>query len=66
MQTEAPEVFGVRKGSQATLELYGEGTTARVAACRRCGWPKKGCGWFRSTMQAETRWMPTAISWLTR
>jgi hypothetical protein len=29
MQTEAPEVFDVRKESQATLDLYGEGTTAR-------------------------------------
>ena len=29
MQTEAPEVFDVRKESQATLEMYGEGTTAR-------------------------------------
>ena len=29
MQTDAPEVFDVRKESQATLDLYGEGTTAR-------------------------------------
>ncbi|MBS1828404.1 MAG: DUF1501 domain-containing protein, partial [Acidobacteria bacterium] len=29
MQTEAPEVFDVRKESQATLDLYGEGSTAR-------------------------------------
>jgi Protein of unknown function (DUF1501) len=29
MQTEAPEVFDVRKEPQATLDLYGEGTTAR-------------------------------------
>jgi hypothetical protein len=29
MQTEAPEVFDVRKESQAVLDLYGEGTTAR-------------------------------------
>jgi hypothetical protein len=29
MQTEAPEVFDIRKESQATLDLYGEGTTAR-------------------------------------
>jgi hypothetical protein len=29
MQTEAPQVFDVRKESQATLDLYGEGTTAR-------------------------------------
>jgi hypothetical protein len=29
MQTEAPEVFDVRKESQATLDMYGEGTTAR-------------------------------------
>jgi hypothetical protein len=29
MQTEAPDVFDVRKESQATLDLYGEGTTAR-------------------------------------
>jgi hypothetical protein len=31
MQTEAPEVFDVRKESQAVLDLYGEGTTARGA-----------------------------------
>ena len=29
MQTEAPQVFDVRKESQATLDMYGEGTTAR-------------------------------------
>jgi hypothetical protein len=29
MQTEAPQVFDVRKESQAVLDLYGEGTTAR-------------------------------------
>src|SRR5215468_7253372 len=29
MQTEAPEVFDVRKESQTTLDMYGEGTTAR-------------------------------------
>jgi len=31
MQTEAPEVFDVRKESQVTLDMYGEGTTARGA-----------------------------------
>jgi hypothetical protein len=30
MQTEAPQVFDIRKESQATLDLYGEGTTARA------------------------------------
>jgi hypothetical protein len=29
MQTEAPDVFDIRKESQATLELYGPGSTAR-------------------------------------
>jgi hypothetical protein len=29
MQTEAPEVFDVRKESQATLDLYGSGSVAR-------------------------------------
>jgi len=29
MQTEAPEVFDIRKESPATLKLYGEGSTAR-------------------------------------
>jgi hypothetical protein len=29
MQTEAPEVFDIRKETQATLELYGPGSTAR-------------------------------------
>src|SRR5688500_18866281 len=29
MQTEAPEVFDVRKESEATLKLYGPGSTAR-------------------------------------
>src|SRR5262245_17637144 len=29
MQTEAPEVFDIRKESQATLDLYGPGSTAR-------------------------------------
>ncbi|MEZ5356843.1 MAG: DUF1501 domain-containing protein [Bryobacteraceae bacterium] len=29
MQTEAPEVFDIRKEPQSTLDLYGEGTTAR-------------------------------------
>jgi hypothetical protein len=29
MQTEAPEVFDIRKESKATLELYGTGSTAR-------------------------------------
>jgi Protein of unknown function (DUF1501) len=29
MQTEAPEVFDVRKESQATLDLYGQGPVAR-------------------------------------
>ncbi|MEZ5293912.1 MAG: DUF1501 domain-containing protein [Vicinamibacterales bacterium] len=29
MQTEAPEVFDIRKESKATLELYGPGSTAR-------------------------------------
>jgi len=29
MQTEAPQVFDVRKESQAVLDMYGEGTTAR-------------------------------------
>jgi len=29
MQTEAPEVFDVRKESEATLKLYGAGSTAR-------------------------------------
>ena len=29
MQTEAPEVFDVRKESQATLDLYGPGAVAR-------------------------------------
>jgi uncharacterized protein (DUF1501 family) len=31
MQTEAPEVFDVRKESQATLDLYGPGPVARGA-----------------------------------
>jgi len=31
MQTEAPEVFDVRKESQATLDLYGPGAVARGA-----------------------------------
>ncbi|MCU1237373.1 MAG: hypothetical protein JWP63_5340 [Candidatus Solibacter sp.] len=31
MQTEAPEVFDVRKESQATLDLYGQGAVARGA-----------------------------------
>jgi hypothetical protein len=29
MQTEAPQVFDIRKESQATLKLYGPGSTAR-------------------------------------
>lgn len=29
MQTEAPTVFDIRKESEATLQLYGEGSTAR-------------------------------------
>jgi hypothetical protein len=29
MQTEAPDVFDVRKETEATLKLYGEGSTAR-------------------------------------
>ena len=29
MQTEAPDVFDVRKESEATIKLYGEGSTAR-------------------------------------
>jgi hypothetical protein len=29
MQTEAPEVFDVRKESQATLDMYGDGSTSR-------------------------------------
>ncbi len=29
MQTEAPDVFDIRKESKATLDLYGEGSTAR-------------------------------------
>ena len=29
MQTEAPEVFDIRKESEATLKLYGPGSTAR-------------------------------------
>ncbi len=29
MQTEAPDVFDVRKGSEATIKMYGEGSTAR-------------------------------------
>ena len=29
MQTEAPEVFDIRKESQATLDMYGEGSVAR-------------------------------------
>lgn len=29
MQTEAPEVFDIRKESKTTLDLYGEGSTAR-------------------------------------
>ena len=29
MQTEAPDVFDIRKETQATLELYGPGSTAR-------------------------------------
>lgn len=29
MQTEAPEVFDVRKESEATLKMYGQGSTAR-------------------------------------
>jgi hypothetical protein len=29
MQTEAPEVFDIRKESQSVLDMYGEGTTAR-------------------------------------
>lgn len=31
MQTEAPEVFDVRKEKQATLDMYGEGSVARGA-----------------------------------
>ena len=31
MQTEAPEVFDVRKESQATLDMYGPGPVARGA-----------------------------------
>jgi hypothetical protein len=31
MQTEAPEVFDIRKESQATLDLYGPGDIARGA-----------------------------------
>ena len=29
MQTEAPDVFDVRKASEATIKMYGEGSTAR-------------------------------------
>ncbi len=29
MQTEAPEVFDIRKESEATLKMYGQGSTAR-------------------------------------
>ena len=29
MQTEAPDVFDIRKESEATLKLYGQGSTAR-------------------------------------
>ena len=29
MQTEAPDVFDVRKESEATIKMYGEGSTAR-------------------------------------
>src|SRR5207253_2023001 len=29
MQTEAPEVFDIRKESEATLKMYGPGSTAR-------------------------------------
>ena len=29
MQTEAPDVFDVRKESAATIKMYGEGSTAR-------------------------------------
>ena len=29
MQTEAPDVFDIRKESEATLKLYGSGSTAR-------------------------------------
>ena len=29
MQTEAPEVFDIRKESPATLQMYGPGSTAR-------------------------------------
>ena len=31
MQTEAPEVFDIRKESQATLDMYGQGNVARGA-----------------------------------
>ena len=31
MQTEAPEVFDIRKESQATLDIYGPGEVARGA-----------------------------------
>ena len=31
MQTEAPDVFDIRKESQATLDLYGPGDVARGA-----------------------------------
>ena len=42
MQTEAPEVFDVRKESQATLDMYGPGPVARGASPPFAS-PKRAC-----------------------
>ena len=65
MQTEAPEVFDVRKESQATLDLYGEGTTARgcLQAARLV---EKGVRIVQVYYARVIRGMLTPTSWRTR
>ena len=66
MQTEAPEVFDIRKESQATLETlrsraYGARLPARPSASSR-----RASAWCRSTTPRAIRGMRTATSWRTR
>ncbi len=65
MQTEAPEVFDVRKESQA-LWIYMAKAPQRVAAFRRRDWLRKAFASCRFTTQAAIRGMLTPTSWRTR
>ena len=62
MQTEAPEVFDIRKETQGDAELYGPGSTARSCLMAVRLVAAAACAWCRSTTRPAIRGTTTATS----